>query len=39
MMLNIDGFEKNAYLNTNPKIHIYRDKVSRGDTQPYKEWT
>ena len=27
---------RDSYLNTNPKIAIYHDTVSRGDTHPYQ---
>ena len=27
---------RDAYLDTNPKIAIYRDTVFRGDTHPYR---
>ena len=28
---------RDSYLDTNPKIAIYRDTVFRGDTHPYKQ--
>ena len=33
LLLNFAVY-RDAYLDTNPKIAIYRDTVSRGDTHP-----